>query len=412
LIKCGGTTANNFISTKFDAHKSLDPSSIRNLSLSAKNQLENPTLTQINKINENLAHFRFNGFHFVHGHSPLTNYTSNDFFKFTILRDPISRVISQVKDWKRLRESDIKDLPEENQKFKQFTKENSIYDVIKKWDSTELSRLNLSNMQTRLIFKSFKGLTHEFQNYSRADQIKIALEALHEYDLIGITENFNSTIKELCYKNKWCPPNKLVKLNSNKSIEKINIETKNLIKEINSQDIELYEEALQIHSNQITNHQYSLDFFEKNFAENRTRILTPQYKNNTYLFNFNMPIIASGFHFRDAPNSEECAVWTGPSLESSIFFPVVPECDINILLYIKGYSNINIKDSIKIEIEGAIHPHKFKKCESLDSILVVKYITIKSFVHLKIHIDEVYSSEEDKRLRGISLLKYGFSCNV
>lgn len=390
----------------------MDSSSIRNLSVGSKKLIANPSLEQINRINLRLAHFRFNGFHFVHGHSPLTRYANDDFFKFIILRDPVQRVLSQVLDWQGLTDKDIKSLPFQNRLFKKFAKKNTIHETVKNWESSELSRLNLSNMQTRLVFKSKMGLEKEFQSYSKKDQMRIAKDALLEYDLIGITENYNSTIQELCFQNKWCPPMSLAKLNSSNKKKVVKDKTIKLIEQINDQDIELYNEALKINSKTKSNDSYSIQYFEKHFAASRTKILTPIYKENTYLFDFNMPIIGNGFHFRDAANTSECAVWTGPSRVSSLFMPVVAECDVNVLLYIKGYSAISIKETIKIEIDGKIYPHKFQDHNRLDSILIIRYITKREFIHVKIHIDEVYNSKEDKRMRGISLLKYGFSCNV
>jgi len=390
----------------------LDASSIRNLSLSSKSLIENPSSKDIKEINSRLAQFRFQGYHFVHGHSPLTCYAPENFFKFIILRNPIDRVISQILDWQRLEGTDLVNLPPQNRLFKLFTKKKSIYDIVKKWDSSELSRLNLSNMQTRLVFKSKMGLEHEFQSYSKKDQLKIAKEGLLEYDLIGITEEYNATAKELCILNKWCPPKPLTKLNSRQTNVEVDKKALDLLTQINNQDIELYEEALEVKTKKWSSEDYTIEEFELKYAEERTQILTPVFKNNTYLFDFNMPIIGNGFHFRDAENTSECAVWTGPSKETSLFFPVLAMSDINILLYIKGYADQSVKKTIEIEIDGNICEHKHQHLEGIESVLVVRHLPKKKYVHIKMRIDKVFASLDDKRLRGISLLKYGFSCNI
>ena len=352
-----------------------------------------------------------NSYHFVHGHSPLTCYAHEDFFKFIILRKPVERVISQIMDWKRLSDNDLVNLPDQNRSFKKFAKENELYEVVKNWQNSELSKLNLSNMETRLVFKSKMGLDNEFQSFSKEDQIKIAKESLYEYDLIGLTEDYNTTINRLSFANKWCPPKELMKLNSSSS-QNADEKTIAFLESINEQDLELYDEALKIYTKQSLSFNYTLEYFEEFFAQERTRSIAPIYYNNTYLFDFNMPIIGNGMHYRDASNTPECAVWTGPSTTTSLFLPVLSHCDINFLLYIKGYADESIKESIKIEIDGENCPYRLQSKEGISEVLIARYVTQRDFIHVKIHIDKVFSSNEDKRQRGLSLLKYGFSCNI
>ncbi|MBT8231414.1 MAG: hypothetical protein HKO66_02025 [Saprospiraceae bacterium] len=388
----------------------MNAGSIRNLSLSQKSLLNDLNEDDIYNINSRLVKFRYGLYDLVHGHSPLFWNADKDFFTLTFLRNPVDRVVSQIMDWKRLSDEDLNALPPDNRDFKKFARENSISDLLDRWDSSHLGVINLNNMQANLLYKAKKGIQQKVLDLDQDILLKTAEHSLNEYDYVGVTESLDHAFRTICYLNQWCPPGNMPRLNSNKYSKDLDDKTTEKIKSLNALDEKLYEKANALCSSKDYSF-YTTEYFEAKFAENRTRIIAPYYTDGLYLFDFNSPIIGNGFYTRDASNTAECAVWTGPGIESSLFFPVVSHCDINILLFLKGFSNPTVKDTLQIEVDGNIVSYEFRNDNNVDSVLVARYVTVRNFVHVKIKIDKTFDSAKDKRMRGVSLLKYGFNCN-
>lgn len=410
LIKCGGTSVNKYFALKFFANKVLDSGALRNLSLSQKSLVDSPSEEEVIDINLRLIDFRFNHYDMIHGHSPLVWKANGEHFSFVILRDPVDRVVSQIKDWKRLSDKDLEALPKTNKEFKQFSRENSIDAILDNWDTCELSINNLKNMQSNLLYKAKVGYSKRVRDVDDLSILSEAKNCLNQFDYVGITESLHQSVVNICYLNRWCPPVELPRINFNSLELEVNEESVNKIKALNNLDLDLYDSAKKI-ANKNDYSFYDIDYFEKHFAEDRTSILSPYFKDGEYLFDFNSPLIGNGFHTRDAANTEQCAIWTGSGVTSTLFFPVVNRCSINVLLYLKGYADPSIKESIKISIDGVKTDYTFKGHDGVDAVLVAKHITTRNFVKVEIEIHKTFSTKEDPRKRGISLLKYGYSCN-
>lgn len=152
---------------------------------------------------------------------------------FTILRDPVERVISLYKYIKV-----------------DFTK----HPLHAKFNSGELTfdqwirqRPRMaSNVQTKMV----SGLATEYEPSTPA-MLPVAIRALHDMAAVGVQERFNSSVDAICQSLGWEP----VYVDRNRSsvenrafIEEDGIleETLALIREINDLDIVLYADAISL----------------------------------------------------------------------------------------------------------------------------------------------------------------------
>ena len=109
-----------------------------------------------------------------------------------------------------------------------------------------MAKKNLRNLQCKSLAGSIIGFNTLFEKFlqecSSEQLFNIAIEALDYFSYIGLTENLNQSIIDICRLNGFCPPKHIARLNKSKKLEEIiDAETINIIRENNAADIRLYE---------------------------------------------------------------------------------------------------------------------------------------------------------------------------
>jgi len=414
-IKTGGTSVNAYFGNKYEAKKVLDPAIIGEYKRQLISNIDGKVFPKDEElIEEELAYFRNEHYEYINGHSPLNWLNIGDDFTFTFIRNPVERVLSQIRDWKQLDLSTFSHLPKDNREFKQLVKKESVLTIMQNINMSNTAITNLRNLQCKSLARSIIGPNKSYEytlhDCSSEQLFSIAIEALKYFSYVGLTENLNQSIINICSLNGFCPPNQVSRLNKSKKLDEvINTQTINIIKENNEADIRLYQYIID-HYNQNDIESYDINSFEIKYAFLRTKKLTPiKNNNNTFLFDFNQVIIGNGFHPRDAANTPECAIWTGPEVSTNLFFPIIKNLKCNILLYIKGYADDSLRSNYELKIDNEKLEYKtLATKDEVDVIIEIPYKSLRDFIRLEIIVPATFDNENDSRKRGLSLLKYGY----
>lgn len=408
-VKSGGTSLNSYFASKFYANKVLNPADVGILKKALyKNRPDNKFEKDQLLIFEQVARHNTSHFDCVHGHMALQYATDNHFFTYSVIRDPVQRVHSQINDWRRLTDNDLIGLPEDNRSFKQYVRDAQIEDIMQRSSNYEMANFNLQNNQCKSIYNSIIGPYAGWMKLGNDQEqlFELAKIASSQFDFIGLTENIPATVKWICKSNGWCPPQEVIQLNKNKKKSSLSPEQEASILSVNKADSKYYHWV----KNEFgaKNFNYGLQDFENLFAEARTEAITPISFGNTFLFDFNMPIIGNGFFPRDAANTSDCAIWTGSGLKSTFFFPVPVDLKVGILFYVKGYADDALRGQIQFNVDGVPKDFEIISSDKVEAIFKIKHETKRRYVRCDLEIPQTFSNPSDERKRGISLLKYGY----
>jgi len=177
-------------------------------------------------IEEYLSQFDFFSGHYY----TLAQYLPSDTFKFTILRDPISRCISEINHIY----SDKMDLLHEYTKG--MTKAEAL-------DDTKV-REQLENAQTKHLVMNAGG---EYDSMSDSERLESAKKFLDELSFFGLQEQFETSIFLLSRELGWQLPPKIKKINDKITKDGMKIHHKipfiGKIYNLNRLDIQLYKYA-------------------------------------------------------------------------------------------------------------------------------------------------------------------------
>lgn len=320
----------------------------------------------------------------------------------------MDRVLSQIRDWKRLTDEDINRHPEENRRFLFGCKSLDTMTILDYAGTAAVAINNLHNMQAKLIAKSVKGLDFEIPH--EQDRLaETAIECLREFDVLGLTSDMPALYQRLCRKMGWCPPRHIERRNI--TIEQpsaVDTEIEEKIQELNQADMALFENAESLLAN-MTQSAFDTDSFEQTTASVRTKDIAPVFVGDgRFQFDFNMPIIANGHHGRDAPNTPEAAIWTGPGTTTTLFFPAMPLAEMTVQIGVKGYANPELRENIYIRADGETVEHRFVEEKGLADRIDFDLTTKREFIRLDIELSHTVESAEDIRKRGLSLSYYGY----
>ena len=244
LKKCGGTTLNHWLDTLTSDERAFDPNWIGAWLLGTKDE----RLCATQEANEALrAKAVFYWSDVVHRHAVLRPDAPPGTFCFTMLREPLQRVVSQVMDWRGLRPADtVFDAP--------AIRECSL-------DSQRLSlrallerhgrgggQMVLDNYLTRALAAGRIG-RFVLDVADPASLLDCALQSLEEdYDFVGLTERFYPSRNALCALTGLPPVTRLSALNVSRKTEadREEAETRDILEELTRCDRIVYDRACQL----------------------------------------------------------------------------------------------------------------------------------------------------------------------
>lgn len=410
LRKCGGTSLNSWIQWHVLDHQTwIDPDPAQ----------FNAGLVEIERERE-LATISFHRVPAVYTHRPFVDQAPPGTFKFTVLREPIARIISQVADWRReiANGSEISN--------------DAIGAAIR-----EVAFLDLKTFLTR---HAYGTLIHFFDNYetraiaassdrpdvwrssSPFDLMQMAKDALHvKYELVGLTEQMAETRMRICSHLGLVPDagdgaKKNVTGGKNVSEREI-LDAAEVLEQLTVCDNEVYRCAADIFEGQHISSDYDLREFDSKFAGQAVERLRPALHGKDLVISVRDVLLGSGFWGRDGAGDSNCAVWTGPGNNSILYFPCPPGVLIDVKVWIRGYASHEQREQLRFEIDGKPVSHQFCADDTCHEVAIMTVRTTRRFLRLSILVSSLTSLEAgygtgDLRKRGISFDRYGWSSQV
>ncbi len=214
--KCGGTTVVNYLKSQYSNDKIFNVNE-----LSLRESIDYfKSLPKKERYSYDLI--------YGHGAHKLKDYVHPKTIKFTILRNPIDRIISHYYYVLRT--------PKHYLYNKVITKEMSLMDYVSS---------NISDELQNSCVQRFSGMTLREIEKDPDKSIEEAYNVLkNEYSVVGILENFNQTMELVAKKaffNKKFEVEELNKTTDRPKKKEIDELTLKTIKKINSLDIKLYD---------------------------------------------------------------------------------------------------------------------------------------------------------------------------
>jgi Sulfotransferase family len=415
LKKCGGSTLNYWLDTLTEDDRT-HRAAWQGLSVFDTDHLDNAIAGSANEAS--IARTLFHWTDVIHSHAPLRPYAPDKTFCFTVLRDPVQRLISQVSDWKRLTEADTIRHSPEIREYVEDSRRLSLRDFLER-HATGAGRMFLDNYLTRALAAGRIGsLVEDVTDPDRLRQI--ALQSLeNDYHLIGLTENLDFGRNAFCAMVGLPPAAKIPTINVTRKTDSARHDlrgARDILQFLTRVDRVVYDRARQLFEqrHRQTAETYDTAEFETRHASGLLNELRATHRAGATCYSVRQPIIGSGFHGRDGAGMPSCAVWTGPETRTTLYVPTPENMPMSLLVWIRGYVDGRQREQLRVRVDGKPTAHHFALAEGYADLLVIPACPSRDFVRLELEIDETLESGEqgddqyDGRERGIAFDSYGW----
>jgi hypothetical protein len=416
LKKCGGSTLNHWLDTLTFDERTIDPIAWKGFPVIDTKFDDQGAMREM--VNPSLARAVFHWSDVVHSHGPLRMYAPENTFCFTILRDPIQRLVSQVSDWRRLTDSDTADSPPMVREWVQDSRRLCLRDFLEKHGQRG-GRTYLDNYMTRALAAGRIG--NMIDDIADADRLcEVALLALErDYDLVGLTEQLDLSRNALCAMTGLPPARKIPTINVTRTTGQSDPElrsARDILKTLTRVDRVIHDRARQLFDRrhrQVAD-TYDTAAFETQHASRLLAEARGVFSGGATRYSVRAPIIGSGFHGRDGGGMASCAVWSGPETRMTLYIPTPANMPVSLLVWIRGYVESAQRDQLRVRVDGHPVPHHFGAADDYADVLTVDTHATRDFVRLEIDIDETLESGDlasdqyDARQRGFAFDSYGW----
>ncbi|WP_245871864.1 sulfotransferase family 2 domain-containing protein [Nitrosotalea sinensis] len=372
----------------------------------------------------------FTKYKLIRGHFGHTIYKiiPQNILYLTMLRDPIQRTISYYDHMKLAPTTN--NWVHENFLSEIETSDSALQDPKKIPVFTNYQIRHLAvDLDIRSIAQYYKmnkrafffDTVEEFIHPDISDELLLqtAKQRLLEFSFFGLVERFEESLFLLYYTFGWKPIRSIWNLMvapRKTSMHDISEHTMKIIKEYTKLDYELYEYAKELFEQRLF--QMMDDLKERYYKPNLDKLSFREmmyvllekhyeehfdyhYENSTSSinFDFSQKMFGTGWFRREINDAaKKFYRWTGPTTISTIDLPLSPESDLRIQLRIIGQASIEIRDSLRLLINGV----------SMESLFLVQNIHNPIYPDITPLIIETIVSKEslknDKKFTQLTLM--------
>ncbi len=317
--KTGGTSITRELINRFDMQSTIE------IGESQFSQLEHMGLKEKKLIvghisNDQLKHF------------------SKNRFLFSMVRDPVDRVISTYYFAKNYPGT----LTEDNRFIIDSANNYSLSDFLKIQDPR--IQTAVCNQQTYAFAKDWT--ISQKRNENEDNILELALKNLELFNFVGIYELYDLSMQFLCHNLgflPWPSQNILNKTAHRKKADEFPTDIINQIISLNKLDIELYNACHLLFHKKLSKLFTTLS--EKKVGINREKF--GKLEKKPFIYTFEYALDGIGWHQREISNTEFYR-WMGPNHEATIWLPIDRENDRIIRFYILDWNSIAQAKEIRL----------------------------------------------------------------
>lgn len=351
----------------------------------------------------------------IHDHCPAVTTTDSSTYRVVVLRDPLDRFLSFIRDWRRLSENDLSVLPPAALALRRAALDSDADGVVR--CAVETGLLASFMQCTSLVSAAIHSLPHDVLADCGAAPRELATRALDSlFDLVGVSERLDDVARCIARDCGACPVESLGRLNqglADPERDALSAGSLAILEETFAIDRELHRKAAAMLESRLAQAYGEADF-EARHLERRLAQLTPRFTGGSREFSLDDMIVGCGFHGREASGTEQVTVWTGPGTRSVLYLPVPTDEQLLLSLDISGSIQPSVGASLRIRVDG--HDRDFRRVSQGGGIerIVVPVRTTRPYCKMELLVDRTLTPAEagragsDARRLGIALRGYGY----
>ena len=415
LKKCGGSSLNRWLDTLTFDDRTFDPAWHASWMLGDwQTEMNLPTSAADMATKRALFHWA----DVVHSHAALRRFVPAGTLSFTMLRDPVDRLASQIADWRRLVPADTVAEPDSMRTLIADTTRLPMRALLERYGHGE-GRIQMDNYITRSLAAGRIG--HKVLRVENAETLlETALDALeHDYDLTGLLEAFDISRNAFCAMAGLPPARPIATLNVSRpdrgDAAEI-AEADDILHNLTRVDRIVYQRARALFEDRhrALGEAYGAADFERDHAARLLGHLKGRRCDGATRYSVRSPLAGAGLHGRDSAGEPICAVWTGPETTATLYIPTPRDMQASLLVWIRGYAAERQREQLRVKTDGRLAVHHLTPCDGYADLLSVDVCSTNDFVRLEIELDETLDAMDagceslDDRKRGLSFDSYGW----
>ena len=339
LKKCGGTAMNQWLDSQFPAY----PDNFKDIQTGAFSKHGGPgNGFQIERLKMiSFAQDVFAARDVMHDHAGVADYVPEGAFRFTVLRDPETRLISQIRDYRRLSKTDWPHYAPEVQKMLADSASLSVADFLESYGHYQRPHGTFfDNYMVRVLAHNRVG-SLAYQHENAADLVPNALDALRmSFDLVGLLEEADETNRIIASVLGWAPQSRaphlnLAEENTGEGQPLDDARTRALIERCTRHDQLVYEEGKTLFAQARQDHsRYDRESFERDHLATRLALLTPapDATGDGAVYGIDQPVVGAGNNGRNRTPGGALELVTRHKDPFVLYIPVPASREVDLVL--------------------------------------------------------------------------------
>ncbi len=385
-----------------------------------KRQVSHCAQTLVQNVVHNVGHFMmhcemardaFSKWDVIHDHSPAIVTTDPAHYRFVVFRDPTSRFLSFLRDWRRCSEDDLANAPAEWRDIRNGARTLPADEWIKLFERNPMLMV-LASQTYAMKSAAVYALSGDDLRCAGNSDIEVARYALHNlFHYVGVTEHLDVVANCVARDVGAAPVGGLGRHNRGAADavkDTLSERSLDTLRAYWGDDYEIYELAKKRFS-QLSEMSYDERDFEQQHLRRRLTRLVPRTTGSMREFSLSDQIVGSGFPGREVGES---AIRIQPASRVVLYMPIEPLEDAEVILDIDGPLDSATAGDLRMIVDGSAVAYRREAMSSTVARLTVPVATTKPFCKIEIVFDGTATQgavESEAGYRGLRLRRYGYS---